>query len=90
LVHACRELEVPVAEYVRYVFPRAMLGALPTLGLLLWFKLGLEVRNLAGLTTAGVAMVVLFALMWVFFVYRNDRYIDLRAWLPLLRAQSRA
>jgi O-antigen/teichoic acid export membrane protein len=90
LVQACRELEVPVAEYVRYVFPRATLGALPTLGLLLWFKLGLEVRNLAGLAAAGLAMVVVFGLMWVFFVYRNDRYIDLRARLPLLRAQSRA
>jgi len=90
LVQACRELEVPVAEYVQYVFPRATLGALPTLGLLLWFKLGLEVRNLAGLAAAGLAMVVVFGLMWVFFVYRNDRYIDLRARLPLLRAQSRA
>jgi O-antigen/teichoic acid export membrane protein len=90
LVQACRELETPVAEYLRYVFPRAMLGALPTLGLLLWFKLGLEVRNLAGLAAAGVAMVLLFGLMWVFFVYRNDRFIDLRARLPLLRAQSRA
>jgi len=90
LVQACRELEAPVGEYLRYVFPRALLGALPTLGLLLWFKLGLEVRNLAGLVAAGVAVVVLFGLMWVFFVYRNDRYIDLRARLPLLRAQSRA
>jgi len=90
LVQACRELETPVAEYLRYVFPRALLGALPTLGLLLWFKLGLEVRNLSGLVAAGVAMVVLFGLMWVFFVYRNDRYIDLRARLPLLREQSRA
>jgi len=90
LVQACRELETPVTEYLRYVFPRAALGALPVLGLLLWFKLGLEVRNLAGLTGAGVAMVVLFGLMWVFFVYRNDRYVDLRARLPLVRAQSRA
>jgi O-antigen/teichoic acid export membrane protein len=90
LVHACRELETPVTEYLRYVFPRAALGALPVLGLLLWFKLGLEVRNLAGLTGAGVAMVVLFGLTWVFFVYRNDRYVDLRARLPIVRALSRA
>ncbi len=90
LVHACRELGTPVTEYLRYVFPRAALGALPVLALLLWFKLGLEVRNLAGLTGAGVAMVVLFGLTWVFFVYRNDRYVDLRARLPLVRAQSRA
>lgn len=90
LLHACRELETPVAEYVRYVVPRAALGALPVLGLLLWCKLGLEVRSLGGLAGAGVAMVVLFGVTWVFFVYRNDRYVDLRARLPLLRAWSRA
>lgn len=89
LVHACRELETPVAEFVRYVVPRATLGALPVLGLLLWCKLGLEVRSLVGLAVAGVAMVVLFGVTWVFFVYRNDPYVDLRSRLPLLRA-SRA
>ena len=87
---ACRELETPMAEYLRYVFPRAVLGALPVLGLLLWFKLGLDVRSLGGLAGAGVAMVVLFGLTSVFFVYRNDPYLDLRARLPLLRAWSRA
>lgn len=90
LLHACRELETPVAEYVRYVVPRAALGALPVLGLLLWFKLGLEVRSLGGLAGAGIAMAVLFGVTWVFFVYRNDRYVDLRARLLLLWAWSRA
>ena len=90
LVQACRELDAPVAEYLRYVFPRAALGALPVLGLVLWFKLGLDVRNLGGLAAAGVAIVVVFGLTSVFFVYRNDPYVDLRARLPLLRAQSRA
>ncbi|HEV8265265.1 MAG TPA: polysaccharide biosynthesis C-terminal domain-containing protein [Gemmatimonadales bacterium] len=87
---ACRELQTPIGEYVRYVFPRAVLGALPALGLLLWFKLGLEVRSVGGLAGAGVAMAVLVGLTWVFFVYRNDPYVDLRARLPLPRAWSRA
>lgn len=90
VVRACRELETPVAAYLRYVFPRAALGALPVLGLLLWFKLGLDVRSLGGLAGAGVAMVVLFGLIWVAFVYRNDPYVDLRARLPRFRAWSRA
>ena len=90
LVHACRELQTPVAGYLRYVVPRATLGALPVLALLFWFKLGLDVRSLGGLASAGVAMVLLFGLTWVFFVYRNDPYVDLRARLPLLRAWSRA
>src|SRR6266480_4959994 len=66
LVRACRELDVATGEYVRYVVPRAVLGAFPVLALLLWFKVGLEVRSLAGLAVAGVAMVVLFGLTWVF------------------------
>jgi len=90
LVCACRELETPVGEYLRYVVPRATLGALPVLALLLWFKLGLEVRSLGGLAGAGAAMVLLFSLTWVFFVYRDDPYVDLRGRLAALRAGSRA
>ncbi len=90
LVHACRELETPVGEYLRYVVPRATLGALPVLGLLLWFKLDLDVRSLGGLAGAGVAMVLLFAVTWVFFVYRNDPYIDLRGRVARLRVGGRA
>jgi O-antigen/teichoic acid export membrane protein len=86
LVHTCRELETPVSEYVRYVVPRAVLGALPVLGLLLWFKLGLDVRGFAGFAAAGVAIVVLFGLMCVLFVYKNDRYVDMRGRIPGLRA----
>jgi O-antigen/teichoic acid export membrane protein len=88
LVQACRELEIPTMEYVRYVVPRAVLGALPVVALLLWFKLSLEVRSLGGLAAAGITMVVLFGLTWVLFVYRNDRYVDVRS-LPLLRAFGR-
>jgi len=87
LVQACRELETPVGDYLRYVVPRATLGALPVLGLLLWLKLGLNVRSLAELVGAGVAMVVVFAVTWVFFVYRNDPYVDVRGYVPGLRVR---
>jgi O-antigen/teichoic acid export membrane protein len=90
LLYACRELETPVAEYLRYVVPRAALGALPVLGLLLWFKLGLDVRSLAGLAVAGIATTVLFGLIWVLFVFRKDPYVELRAPLPLRRVWGRA
>lgn len=89
LVQACRELEMPILEYIRYVVPRAVLGAFPVLALLLWFKLGLEVRGLGGLVAAGIAMVVLFGLTWVLFVYRNDRFVDMRSRIPLLRSSAR-
>ena len=89
LVHACRELRTPIGEYVRYVAPRAVVGALPVLALLLWFKLGLEVRGIGGLAAAGGAMVALFGLIWVLFVYRRDRYVDIRFRIPLLRTSER-
>jgi O-antigen/teichoic acid export membrane protein len=89
LVQTCRELNTPVADYVGYVVPRAVLGALPVLALLLWFKLGLDVRSLGGIAGAGVAMTLIFALTWVLFVYRNDPYVDLRGRFAGLRAEER-
>ena len=87
---ACRELQITVPEYLRYVVPRAALGAMPVMALLLWFKLEWEVRSFAGLFASGVAMVLVFALVWVAFVYRGDPYIDVRAPFLRLRAWSRA
>jgi len=90
LWQACRELETPVLGCLRYIFARAAVGGIPVLALLLWFKLGLDVRGLSGLAVAGLAMTALVGLTWGFFVYRHDPYVDLRARLPLLRAWSRA
>jgi O-antigen/teichoic acid export membrane protein len=90
LAAACRELGISVAAYARYVVPRAAVGTLPVLALLLWCKRGLEVHTVSGLAGAGVAMLALFGLTWVFFVYRDDPYVDLRARLVRLRAWSRA
>ncbi len=89
LVQACRELDTPLSDYLRYVVPRAVLGAFPALALLLWFKLGVEGRSLGGLAAGQTAMVLLFGVTWVFFVYRNDPYVDLRGRLAGLRVRSR-
>jgi peptidoglycan biosynthesis protein MviN/MurJ (putative lipid II flippase) len=87
---ACRELGVSVSSYLGYVIPRAAVGAIPVLVLLLWFRLGLEVETLLGLAGAGTAVVALFAITWIFFVYRDDPYIDLRSHLMRRRAWNRA
>lgn len=87
---ACRELQIDLRSYAGYVIPRAALGALPLLGVLLWFKLGLQVQSLPGLVAAGMVMAVLFGVTWVFFVYRADPYVDLRPHLVRLRAWTRA
>jgi hypothetical protein len=63
-------------------------GALPTLGVLLWFKAGLNVSTVTGLVAAGIVMMVVWAATWVLFVYRDDPYVDVRS--PLARLWSRA
>ena len=90
LVLACRELKTPLTHYLRYVVVRSVAGAVPILALLLWFRLGLGIQTLAGLVGAGIAMVILFALTWAFFVYRNDPYIDATRGIARLRAWARA
>jgi O-antigen/teichoic acid export membrane protein len=89
-IAACRELRITLADYLRYVVPRAALGAVPVLVLLLWFRLGLQVQSFRGLAAAGFAMVVLYGLVWITFVYRDDPYVDMRAPFLRLRAWSRA
>jgi O-antigen/teichoic acid export membrane protein len=90
LVHACRELDVTLVSYVRYVAPRALVGALPVLALLLWFRLGVQVQSVSGLAAAGSAMMLLFGLTWVFYVYRDDPFVDMRTHVFRLRAWGRA
>jgi len=65
--------------------PRAALGALPIVALLLWFRLGLHVQSFPGLMAAGSVMVLVFGFTWIFFVYRRDPYVDLRPHLGRLR-----
>ncbi|HEY6359568.1 MAG TPA: oligosaccharide flippase family protein [Vicinamibacterales bacterium] len=90
LAVACRELEVTPVRYLQYVVPRAALGALPILALLLWFRVGLQVHSVSGLAAAGTAMMLLFGVTWAFYVYRDDPYVDMRTHMIRLRAWSRA
>ena len=89
LIVACRELGVGVMRFLRYVVPRAALGAVPPLALLIWFKVGMDVQNLVGLAVAGVAMGALYAATWILFVYRDDPYVDLTPLLLRLRVWAR-
>ena len=81
LIVTCRELGVAPAIYVRYVVARAALGALPILMLLQWCKGYFDVNSLIGLAAAGSVMVLVFAAVWILFVYRDDPYVDLKAHL---------
>lgn len=90
LIIACRALGISLGRYLTYVVPRAAIGTLPLLGLLLWFRIGLRVQTITGLAAAGSAMLVLFGLTWIFFVYRDDPYVNVRGHFGRLRAWSRA
>jgi hypothetical protein len=51
----------------------------------MWFKFGLGVQSLPGMAAAGIAMVALFGITGMLFVYRGDPYVDftprrLRVW----------
>jgi O-antigen/teichoic acid export membrane protein len=81
LMVTCREIGVSPAAYLKYVVARVALGAVPVLLWLQWWKLTFSVHTLAGLIAAGASMVLLFAITWAVFVYRDDPYVDLRAQL---------
>lgn len=90
LAFACRVLDAPLLTYARYVVLRASVGAIPLLALLLWFRVGLDVQGLAGLVGSGFVMVLIFALIWVLFVYRNDPYVQLSGRLRRIRLRGAA
>jgi O-antigen/teichoic acid export membrane protein len=78
LVLACRELEVPMTQYVQYVAGRALVGALLPLSVLLLVKYRFHVSGLVPLVGAGLASVLAFAVAWAGFVYRGDPYLSTR------------
>jgi O-antigen/teichoic acid export membrane protein len=89
LIVACREVQLPIGRYAQYVMPRALVGSVPLLALLLWFRFSVQVDSLPGLLAAAIASVVVFGPTWVWFVYRGDPYVDLRAQLPVVRGWVR-
>lgn len=88
LVLACGALELRLTGYLEYVVARALLGATPVLALLLWLRYGVKVEGLLELFVSGVLTVLVFGLVWIFFVYRRDRYVRIEEVLrriPFLR-----
>jgi O-antigen/teichoic acid export membrane protein len=85
---ACRELGVPVSEYVLYVAGRASVGALAPLGVGLALEYGIGIEGFVPLVASGILMVAVFALVWVLFVFRGDPHIDLRAMLARRAARE--
>ena len=79
LVVACRELGIAPLAVPRATSCRGPRSApFPRWRSCCGSGSGLQVRDLPGLVAAGLAMVVLFAVVSVFYVYRDDPYVDLR------------
>lgn len=77
LVLACRALELPVGTFVRHVVVRTAIGSMPVVGVLVALKSVLDMSRFANLVIGGTAMLLVFALVWVGYVYRGDPYVDL-------------
>lgn len=74
---ACKDLDVPIGEYVKYVIVRAFVGAIVPLGVLLAFRETIGFGGYPQLVAGGVACVVAFLATWYFFVYRGDEHVVL-------------
>jgi len=75
----CKELNVTVFSYLKYVVAKAAVGSVIPVAFLVWCKQGLQVQGWYEVVGAGAGMVALFGLTWIFFVYRNDEHLDLRS-----------
>jgi len=90
-VLACRQLGIPLSEYLHYVYIRAVVGSVPPLIVLFWFKTSLDVQDLRGLGLAGVCMVMVFLVVWMTFVYRKDPLFQFQGrLLDLIRSLNRS
>jgi O-antigen/teichoic acid export membrane protein len=78
LLVTCSELRTSPGEWLRYVVPRSLVGLAPCAALLVWADHALELEGFPQLIAAGVVMLALFAAVWVLYVYRDDRFLDLR------------
>jgi O-antigen/teichoic acid export membrane protein len=79
LVLVCREIDMGVRAWARYVFGRAIVGSALLVAPLLYMKERHPPRTLVELVVIGVAYVVFFGVVWVFFVHRNDPHVDIGA-----------
>lgn len=88
-VRCCRELQVPLTRYFSYVFARPFLGSAPIVLALFLYDQASPIFGFTRLFLSGLCTVGLFGLVWIFFVYRGDPYLDLRGRLSSLLRRLR-
>lgn len=71
-------LKMKMWTWIKHVGGRALVGSLPCLAFLWLMEHGLDVRGFPALIASGIGMLIVFALTWTFYVYRDDPHLDLR------------
>ncbi len=74
---SCKLLDISVVEYLKYVYLKALLAAIPVLIFLLWIRQTFNPENIFELILTGVSSVAVLGLLWFILVLRNDPYIEL-------------
>ncbi len=74
---SCKLLQVSVVDYLKYVYLKALIAAVPVLLFLLWIRQTFHPENILELIVTGVSSVVVLGLLWFALVLRNDPYIEL-------------
>ena len=89
LVHrSCQLLDVRVVEYLRYVYLKPLIAAVPVLLLLVWVRQTFNPEGILELIAAGIASVTVLGVCWLVLVLRNDPYIEVDLKALLLRRQK--
>ena len=71
----CRELSVPIRQYLAGTLPLATIGGLGALAALGWWHQIWHPTGLFGLGLAGILTIAVTALIWVGLVLRNDPHV---------------
>jgi O-antigen/teichoic acid export membrane protein len=90
LVFTCREIGVTIFEYLTYTFIRPAMGAIPVVLFLLTARKVFDASRYMSLGAAGLSMFVFFSIVWIYFVYRNDRYTDIHMMLSKYMGRQNA
>lgn len=81
LYFTCKELELSLGTYFSQVIWRPMVGSIPGFALLYWALNTFDVSGLLHLVTWGLALVAVFGVVWLGFVYEGDPHVDLKGWI---------
>jgi O-antigen/teichoic acid export membrane protein len=71
------ELELSKREFLGYVFGKATLGGLAYYGVVRLAAEQWDTTNFMGMFAVGLCGLVVYGVIWLLFVYRNDKLMDL-------------